>query len=84
MSARFPAIAFRLAALSALAGSLCLVASVLIEPKVDAQGMLHEPFFLIPLGLFLLAIGILLGLTAWLTRARVSCQDDQITKEGNG
>lgn len=82
MSAPLPVTARRLAVLSALAGSLSLITSALIEPTVDAQGVLHEPFFLIPLGLFLLMFGVLLGIIARLLRVRAPRKDDQITKKG--
>ncbi|MFD1411087.1 DUF3955 domain-containing protein [Lapidilactobacillus gannanensis] len=40
-------------------GGGCFLISGLIGSYVDSQGILHEPFFLIPLGYLLLAIGII-------------------------
>lgn len=54
-------------ALIALGGA-CLLAFNLIGSTIDAQGMLHEPFGLIPIGWLLILGGAALGL-AGLTRA---------------
>lgn len=34
----------------------------LIEPTIDSDGILHEPFFLIPMGYFFLLISLISGL----------------------
>lgn len=44
-------------------GGACLLAFNLIGSTIDAQGMLHEPFGLIPIGWLLIACGAALGLT---------------------
>lgn len=49
-------------------GGACLLAFNLIGSTIDAQGVLHEPFGLIPIGWLLIACGVVLGLTS-LTRA---------------
>lgn len=43
-------------------GGLCFLASALIGSYVDSQGMLHEPFFLLPIGYLLLFAGLIGGL----------------------
>jgi thiol:disulfide interchange protein len=40
---------------------ICVVAFNLIGQEVDAQGILHEPFFLAPLSLFFLLLSIIAG-----------------------
>lgn len=47
-------------------GVLSLLAFGLIGSTVDVQGVLHEPFFLVPLGFLLIFIGIILGLVHFL------------------
>lgn len=42
-----------------LSGGLCFVIKMLTGAQVDAQGNLHELFFLIPLGYGLLALGLI-------------------------
>lgn len=53
-------------------GAICFLAKALIgQPEVDSNGMLQEPFFLIPIGyLFLLSgvIGLLIVLTKKITK----------------
>ena len=41
-------------------GLLCLLAFNLIGSTVDAQGVLHEPFGLIPIGFLLIVLGVVL------------------------
>lgn len=43
-------------------GGACLLAFNLIGSTIDAQGMLHEPFGLIPIGWLLIFGGALIGL----------------------
>ena len=45
-------------------GLCCLLATSLIGSYVDEDGWLHESFFLIPAGFFLILIGVL----AWVVR----------------
>ena len=40
---------------------VCIVAFNLIGSEVDTQGMLHEPFFLIPLFLLFLLFSLIAG-----------------------
>lgn len=49
-------------------GSLCLIAFRLIGASVDEDGVLHEPFALIPIGYALIASGAVVG-TFGLVRA---------------
>lgn len=51
-------------------GSLCLIAFQLIGSSIDSDGMLHEPFALIPIGLWLIVAGALVGAVG-LARAAV-------------
>lgn len=45
-----------------ISGVLCFVAYNMIGATVDANGYVHEPFFLIPSGCLLLAIGAVIGI----------------------
>lgn len=45
-----------------LAGIGCFLLSSIIGSTIDANGMLHEPFFLIPIGYLFLLIGMIWGL----------------------
>ena len=50
-----------LSGLAALAvGALCLIVKALLPETIDAQGILHEHFFLLPAGFCALFAGILL------------------------
>ncbi|WP_157499872.1 DUF3955 domain-containing protein [Lysobacter sp. Root983] len=49
-------------------GSLCLIAFRLIGVSIDEDGVLHEPFALIPIGFALIASGAVVG-TVGLVRA---------------
>lgn len=49
-------------------GSLCLIAFHLIGSSIDGDGMLHEPFALVSIGLWLIVAGALVG-AAGLARA---------------
>lgn len=51
----------RLPEASVALGAICLAAKAIIGSSVDQAGILHEPFFLLPIGLALVA----LGLVAW-------------------
>ena len=46
-----------------ISGIGCMAAYNIIGSEVAAAGPLVEPFFLIPISLFLMAIGILIGLS---------------------
>ncbi|NRE31737.1 DUF3955 domain-containing protein [Burkholderia pseudomallei] len=46
-----------------LAGFICWLAFVVIGSKVDSQGVLHEPFVLIPAGWLMVGVGIVGSLT---------------------
>ena len=43
-----------------MTGGLCLLAFNLIGSTVDAQGVLHEPFGLLPIGFLLIVLGALI------------------------
>ena len=58
-------------ALLLLAGLGCFVAFNFAGTTVDAQGFLHEPFALLPLGYLLLFIGMVLTLRPLLRRLLV-------------
>lgn len=42
-----------------LSGGLCFLIKMLVGVQVDAQGLMHEPFFLLPLGYVLLLLGFI-------------------------
>lgn len=52
----------KMGALLILAGLGCFLAFNLMGSTLDAQGMLHEPFALLPLGYLLIFMGLGLGL----------------------
>lgn len=56
---------FEMAALLLGWGVMAFLSYRWIGATVDQQGVLHEPFFLVPLGFFLIFIGIILGLVAF-------------------
>ena len=58
----------KIGALLILAGLGCFVAFNFAGTTVDAQGFLHEPFALLPLGYLLLFIGMVLTLRPLLRR----------------
>jgi hypothetical protein len=60
----------RVALLLLAAGALAFAARALIGDRVDAEGFLHEPFFLVPTGYALVALGLLLLLFALLRGGR--------------
>ncbi|WP_322881484.1 DUF3955 domain-containing protein [Pandoraea sputorum] len=41
------------------AGFACWIAFAAIGSEVDAQGVLHEPFALVPVGLLMVVIGVI-------------------------
>ena len=45
-------------------GAICLTVKAIVGSSVDSQGVLHEPFFLLPIGLALCVV----GLVAWVAR----------------
>lgn len=52
----------RIGAVLAAMGLACFVAFELIGSTVDENGLLHEPFALIPIGFLCVAVGVLLAL----------------------
>lgn len=52
------------AAVSGLFSILCFGAFALTGSSVDAQGFLHEPFFLVPTGYFFIGLCLLLSVPA--------------------
>ena len=57
---RKPTMLKKTAFLLLVAGALCLLAFNLIGSTVDAQGVLHEPFGLLPIGFLLIVLGALI------------------------
>jgi|GEM_PF-844476 len=55
-------ISMNLAAFFIAVGFVCMLAFWAIGSEIDADGTLHEPFALIPLGWLSLAIGVCIGL----------------------
>ena len=53
----------RTGAALAVMGLSCFVAFELIGAAVDNNGLLHEPFALIPVGFLLVTLGVLLALS---------------------
>lgn len=41
-----------------LGGIGCFLLSMVLGSSIDSEGFLHEPFFLIPIGYLLIALGI--------------------------
>lgn len=64
-------------ALLILAGLGCFVAFNLLGTTVDAQGLLHEPFALLPLGYLLLFTGMVLSLLPLLRRALAKGEENR-------
>ncbi|GJA55120.1 hypothetical protein KAM348_25430 [Aeromonas caviae] len=58
----------KIGALLILAGLGCFLAFNLLGSTLDAQGFLHEPFALLPLGYLLLFTGMVLTLIPLLKR----------------
>lgn len=58
----------RISWLLIITGSLALLAKALAPESIDAAGVLHEPFFLLPIGFLLLFLGGLGHLWAKLSR----------------
>ncbi len=60
----------KIGALLNLAGLGCFVAFNLLDSTLDAQGFLHEPFALLPLGYLLLFTGMVLTVIPLLRKGR--------------
>ncbi|GJB82256.1 DUF3955 domain-containing protein [Aeromonas caviae] len=60
----------KIGALLILAGLGCFVAFNLLGSTLDAQGFLHEPFALLPLGYLLLFTGMVLTVIPLLRKGR--------------
>lgn len=67
----------KIGALLILAGLGCFVAFNLLGTTVDAQGFLHEPFALLPLGYLLLFTGMVLSLLPPLRRALAKGEENR-------
>ncbi|WP_171173629.1 DUF3955 domain-containing protein [Ruegeria sp. HKCCD8929] len=62
---------FRIAGtITSILGVGCLLLSAYLPPQIGPDGILHEAFFLIGTGYFLLFIGIALFTAQWLTGGR--------------
>ena len=46
--------------LSMIAGVICILCKGFLPEYIDSSGYLHEAFFLLPVGFFLIFLGILL------------------------
>lgn len=55
-------------------GIICFLLSRVIGSNVDGNGILHEPFFLIPLGYLFFIIGLISGLFYLIKRFSKSYQ----------
>ncbi|WP_323905238.1 DUF3955 domain-containing protein [Aeromonas caviae] len=64
----------KIGALLNLAGLGCFVAFNLLDSTLDAQGFLHEPFALLPLGYLLLFTGMVLTVIPLLRKGRTKEQ----------
>ena len=53
-----------------LAGIGCFLLANMIGSTVDKNGLLHEPFFLIPIGYLFLLVGLVSGIVYLIQRAR--------------
>ncbi|MBN2087802.1 DUF3955 domain-containing protein [Candidatus Peregrinibacteria bacterium] len=60
----FPALSFF------IIGNVCVLAFKLIGSSVDANGVLHEPFALIPIAYIAFFLALIFGLLAVLNRFR--------------
>ena len=58
--------------ISLLIGVMCWIAFNLIGSTVDAQGVLHEPFALIPIGWLFVVIGAVLYVYAYFKQKKGS------------
>ena len=67
----------KIGALLILAGLGCFLAFNLLGSTLDAQGFLHEPFALLPLGYLLLFIGMVLSLRPLLRRALAKGEENR-------
>lgn len=50
----------RFSLVSMALGVICLIAKAMSNEYVDSQGILHEPFFLLPIGFALIFLGMLI------------------------
>ena len=50
------------------AGACCFLLFIIIGSSIDDQGMLHEPFALIPIGYLFIALGLLSGIIRFLMK----------------
>ena len=62
---------FNIAAVALIcAGAGCLIAKAMSRSYIDGQGMLHEPFFLLPVGFALIGLGVITLAVAAIIRRR--------------
>ena len=62
---------FNIAAVALIcAGAGCLIAKAMSRSYIDDQGMLHEPFFLLPVGFVLIGLGVITLAVAAIIRRR--------------
>lgn len=55
-----------------LIGIMCMISYAIIGAHIDSQGILVEPFFLIPTGYFFLTLGILLFILIMIFKRKTS------------
>ncbi len=71
MKTNITRILFSIGALLVLGGMGCLIAKALSTEYIDAAGVLHEQFFLLPVGFSFLFLGVLVLIgTAVVSRIR--------------
>lgn len=51
---------------------IIFLSKALISDSIDSAGIIHEPFFLLPLGYLFLFVGIILGITYFIQNKRIS------------
>ncbi|MBK8418194.1 DUF3955 domain-containing protein [Candidatus Villigracilis saccharophilus] len=71
-------VSFWLGVLLFLGAVVCMIAFNMIGSEVDAQGMLHEPFFLIPLFWLFFMFSLIAGGVNIFARVAQTKQKEQI------
>jgi cytochrome bd-type quinol oxidase subunit 2 len=61
--------------ISLIVAIVCIITFSLIKPTVDADGLVHEPFFLLPLFFIFLFISIITLIFALYVRAKAKKQE---------
>lgn len=71
----------KMALMSFLLASLCALGFEFIGSSIDSQGILHEPFFLVPIAWLWIFIGLFAGLGALVAKVMASIQLKKTNKE---